>query len=112
MRLMRWMMIGELTRAPPTTMLAGLRNSSSIAAGLYRGFPGHPAVEELGQHGVEVVASADQRVVDPLAGAAAADLHQVLLQRLQVAVAQGARVAQEVGQLLHPLETGGAGERE
>src|SRR3954451_11493213 len=106
------MITGELTSAPPTTMLAGLRNSSSIGAGLYRVFPGHAVVEELRQHRVQVVAGADEGVVDPLAGAAAADLDQVLLERLQVAVAQGARVAQELRQLFHPLEPRRAGEGE
>src|SRR5438270_11618539 len=65
MRLIRWMMIGELTSAPPTTMLAGLRKNSNMGAGL-RGFQGQAVVQELRQHGVEVVAGADQGVVDAL----------------------------------------------
>jgi hypothetical protein len=61
---------------------------------------------------VEVVAGAHQGIVDAQPGAAAAHLDQVLLQRLDVAVAQGARVAHQLRQLLHPLEAGGAGEGE
>src|SRR5262249_51055833 len=86
-RLIRWMMMGELIRAPPTIMLAGLRKSVSNIAGLYGSFHGHAMVQELGQHGIEVIAGADQRVIDALADAAPAHLDQVLLQGFQVAVA-------------------------
>src|SRR5262249_55396951 len=61
-------------------------------------------VQELRQHGVEVLGRVDQGVVDALPGAAAADLDQVLLQGLDVAVAQGARVTEQVDELLHALE--------
>src|SRR5207247_2139675 len=61
-------------------------------------------------HGVEVVAGADEGVIDAFLGAAAADLDEILLEGLDVAVAQGARVAQEIGKLLHSFEAGGARE--
>ncbi len=48
----------------------------------------------------------------PDPGAAAAHLDQVLLERFEVAVAQRARVAQQVRQLFHALEARRAGERE
>ena len=64
------------------------------------------------QHRVEVVAGADQVVVDAQPRAAAPHLDQVFFQRFQVAVAQGARIAQQLRQLLHALEARGAGERE
>src|SRR5207248_6309249 len=112
MRLIRWMMIGELMRAAPMTMLRGLANSSSMRTALAGVASRHAVVQELAQDGVEGVAGPHQRVVDPLLGAAAADFDQVLFQRLQVAVAQGPRVAQEVGELLHALEPRRAGEGE
>src|SRR6266446_4344843 len=58
----------------------------------------HAVVQELRQHRVEVLAGVDEHVVDALAGTAAAHLDQVFFQGLDVAVAQGARVAQEVVQ--------------
>src|SRR5262249_34362077 len=111
MRLIRWMMIGTLIRAEPARRNPGLRNSN-IGTRLRGRFQGHAVVQELAQDGVEAIAGAHHRVVDPLTGAAAPDLDQVLLQRLQVAVAQGTGVAEQVRQLLHPLEAGGAREGE
>src|SRR4051794_34868429 len=112
MRLIRWMMMGELTRAPPIAMLRGLANSSNMGTASAGGSQGHAVVEELGEDGVEGIAGADQGVVDPLAGTTAADLDHEFLECLQVAVAEGAGVAEHVGQLLHSLEPRGAGERE
>src|SRR5438105_4881897 len=93
MRLIRWMMIGELMRAPPMTMFAGFKNSSYMGRGLHRGLECHAMVQEFGQHGVEIVAGADQGIVDAPANAATADLDQVFLQRFQIAVPQGTGVA-------------------
>src|SRR5579859_6138329 len=112
MRLIRWIRMGELTRNPPITMLAGLANSSNIGASLPGGPEGHAMVQEFRQGGVEVIAGLDELVVDALASAAAADLDEVLLQRLEVAVAQGTRIAEQIGQLFHSFELRRAGKRE
>src|SRR5262245_25184986 len=61
-RLIRWMMIGELMRTAPRTMLAGLRNSSNMAARL--GFQGHAVMQELGEHRIDVIAGSDQGIID------------------------------------------------
>src|SRR5437763_16990175 len=97
---MRWMMIGELTSAAPATIVYGFRNSCSIVgssqpirsrSSVYRRPSAalerrQPEVQKVRQDGVQVVARADQGVVDPPAGAAAADLGQKLFRRLQVPV--------------------------
>src|SRR2546423_1497619 len=70
MRLMRWMMMGELMSAPPIAMLRGLANSSNMGTALAGGSHGHAVMQELGENGVKVVAGADQGVVNPLARAA------------------------------------------
>src|SRR5262245_66159306 len=67
MRLMRWMMIGALMSAPPATMNHGLRNKLKklgMAAHLRRGLQSHSMMQELREHGVEVVAGPGQLVVD------------------------------------------------
>src|SRR5689334_19360185 len=136
MRLIRWMITGALTAAPPIAMDAGMRKNANMPRRLGCGSRFRPSnsrvpsrerlavaadlgrpdgvavVQELGQHRVQVLAGANQGVVDAQPGAAAADLDQVLLQRLDVAVAQGPRVAHQVRQLLHALEARGAGEGE
>src|SRR5216684_2627334 len=98
------MMIGELMSTPPMTIFAGFKKSSNMRRCLDRGLDGHAMVQELGEHGVEVIAGSDQRVIDASADAAAADFDQVFLERLQIAVAERARVAEQVRQLLHALE--------
>src|SRR5438105_7447383 len=102
-RLIRWIMMGELISAPPIAMLSGLANSSNMGAPPARGAQGHAVVQELGEDGVQAIPRADQGVVDALTGTAPANFHQVLLQRLQVAVAESAGVAKHVGKLLHSL---------
>src|SRR5437773_992608 len=72
---------------------------------------GHAVMEELRQDGIEVLARMDELIVNAFSGAAAPDLDQVFLQRLQIAVAQGARVAQDLRDFLHSLEARRAGER-
>src|SRR6266481_6331961 len=106
------MMIGELIRAAPMTKLSGLANSSSMRTAFAGDAARHAMVQEFGQDGVEVVAGADHGVVDPLLRAAAAYFNQVLFERLQVAVAQRPRIAQQVGKLLHAFEARRAGKRE
>src|SRR6266404_2396758 len=93
MRLIRWMMMGELISAPPIAMLRGLANSSNMGTASAGGSQGHTMVQELGEDGIEVIAGANEGIVDALAGAAAANFDEIFLQGLQVAVAQGTRVA-------------------
>src|SRR5579864_1306822 len=116
MRLMRWMRMGELTRAPPATMYHGCKKNSigrrpqrSNGAGVRPLAPGftvsthgtagplgvadvHAVMQELGQDRIEIIPGADQPIVDPQPRAAAADLDQVFLQRFEIAVAQGTRI--------------------
>ena len=68
-------------------------------------------MQELGEDSIQVFARVHQLIVNSFSGATAADLDQVLLESLQVAVAEGAGIAQNLGELLHPLEPSGAGER-
>src|SRR5439155_10162670 len=67
---------------------------------------------ELGQCGVNIVSRPHQRIIDSLTGAAAPDFSKVLSQCIQIAVAQGTRIAQELGKLLHPLKACAPRERE
>src|SRR5437899_12013337 len=103
------MMIGELMRAPPMTMFAGFRKSSYMKAGLYRGLECHAVVQKLRQHGVEIIAGSDQGIVNGAADAVAADLDQVFLQRLQVAIAQGTGIAEQMRQFFHAFKPCAAG---
>src|SRR5262245_36954923 len=135
MRLIRWMMIGELTSSAPAAIAQGLRNQSAIRTfgSVYpppplrgsreenrsRRRPGAAAdaalqavVQELRQDRLQRLAGSHQQVIDAAAAATAAHLVEVFAQRLQVAVAQRPRVAEQVRQLLHPLEPGHAGEGE
>src|SRR5581483_4887275 len=69
-------------------------------------------VQELGKNGVQVVPGLDQGIIDSLSGAAPAHFHEVLFQRFQVALAQRARITNELWQLLHSFEARGAGKGE
>src|SRR5439155_4993950 len=106
------MMIGELMRAPPMTMFVGFKNSSYMNAGLHRGLERHTVMQKLRQHGVEIIAGPDQGIVNGAADAAAADLDQVFLQRLQVAIAQGTGIAEQVRQFFHAFKPRAAGKGE
>src|SRR5947209_7567378 len=108
---MRWIRIGAATSAPPATTLAGFRKSSSMGPSLGRCLQRRAMVQELEKHGVEAIACAHQRVVDALARAAASNLHEVFVERFQVAVAQRPRIAQQVRQRLHPFEARAPRER-
>ena len=57
-------------------------------------------VQELGKDGIQVVAGANERVIDAAASAAPANFHEEFLERLQVAVTQGAWIAKEMAQRL------------
>src|ERR1700730_1664757 len=104
------MRIGEATSAPPTTMLAGFRNSSNIRAGLHGRLQRHAMVQELGKDGIEIIGGADERIVDAPARAAATNLNQIFFQGLEISFPQRARITEKVRQLLHAVEPRASGE--
>src|SRR5262245_51846627 len=96
MRLMRWIMIGELTSAAPAIIVYGLRNAlnienpsrSTVHDGVTAALHGGEAeVEELGQGRIQIVAGSHKGVIDAPTRAAAPNFHEVLLQRLHIPVA-------------------------
>src|SRR5262249_41060538 len=109
MRLMRWMMIGRLSRALPARRYPGFKNDSNMHARLGRDFQSRAMMQELSQDSVQGVIGLHERVVDSLPRATAADLNQVFLQSFEIAVAQRPRIAKQLRQLFHPLETRRAG---
>src|SRR5260221_12922352 len=135
MRLIKWMMIGELMSKVPAAIAQGFMNRSNISespnprlrfalaasgqrarnASKYwlsrrrRRPVGHAVVQEFRQHRVEVITRLDQGVIDADARRPSANLDQKFLQRLDVAVSQRPRVAQQIRQLFHPFEASRAG---
>src|SRR5437868_2146090 len=101
MRLIRRMMMGRLTRATPTARKPGFLKVSSMTWNLGGCLQAGAMVQELGEHGVEIVAGADEDIVDPLPGAAAPHLVEIFMQRLQVATTERPWIAEQVRQLFH-----------
>src|SRR5438105_1522300 len=98
----------------PRAAARGLGEVCSLHAGasFHRSPQRLAMVQVLRQDRVEIVAGPDERIVDAEPGAAAPHFDQVLVERLDVAFPQRARIAQQIGQLFHPLEARGAGEGE
>src|SRR3990167_1784052 len=70
-------------------------------------FPPAQATTEIGREGrIERLAGAEQRVVNTVAGASAADVLEELLQCRQVSLAQGPWIAVQVIERLQAIEAG------
>src|SRR5688572_1302367 len=98
---------GTRNRAVPASS-AGLKNDTLLAALRARA----PGTQVGSEHDVERHAVDDAHVVDALAVAALADLFGEALDLGEIRLAQGLRVAQQFGHLLHALEQRHAFERE